>query len=169
MTWGFLETLLTCGMNEWIWGSPPKHLFSALISLPYVLLWPCSLIQVKVLGGIIFPRRSFYLEESSSGGLSKVGQVEVKHAMDQGALKPSSAWPRPGGMGLVGSDRGVPCPFELAGTTSSLLHVSSSRSCPVGGGWKYHFQGEGVHWWSLTWGSACFWWRFWQVWKGVWH
>lgn len=49
--------------------------------------------------------------------------------------------------------------------TSSLLHMSLSRSCLVGGRWEYLCQVEGVHLCSLMWGTICSWKKFWQVWK----
>lgn len=43
--------------------------------------------QVNVSGEIVTPRRSFYLEESSSGPLSRVGSAEVKHHMERGTIQ----------------------------------------------------------------------------------
>lgn len=90
-----------------------------------VLLWPCSPVQVKALDRIISPRRSFYLEESGSGGLIEMGQVEVKHPMERGALNPP-ALTRPGGRGLVGRASRWPwCSPPLWVRTSSVLSCES--------------------------------------------
>lgn len=67
---------------EWDWGSPPSCMFSGLKHS-----YDRCPTQMNVSGEIVTPRRSFYLWESSSGLLCRVGQAEVKHHMEGGTIQ----------------------------------------------------------------------------------
>lgn len=121
--------------------------------------------SVEIPGGILIPRRLFY-PESSSGVLSKIGQIEVKPHRDWGTLHPPLC--NVPMMGWEGSPSMISlCPFWLAGRVAiCLLSLAYEfiQKLPVGGWWGYLFRAEGVHLWSLVWGMI---WSLRGVEKGI--
>lgn len=152
----------TVGWDEWVdlrftsW-----RLASASIRVPWRLLRPRAPTQVKVPGSLIFPRRSFYLEERRSGVLRQGWSREGTVPPGQGSLETLFC------MTLLRGVRGqcdhkVPSPLRWC--LFSCIWVCPEVALLVVK-WKYLFQVEDVHLWSLTWGSLCFPRRIWQVWR----